>query len=394
VKISALLIVSCVIALLVVQIGSWSTIAHEDFIVLPGTEIEETIFAEIASNETDSTIYSANWTIVSDSPYRLQLTLPDTTYDYDSLIEKARDSVNETLMKHLMFKSDFRTIVPMIPSYIENVTYRYPFVNETFEDVNLVVSVYVNAISGRIVGYNEYWSEGWSIPVDLTHLAPHSQNNMNISSLNATQIAKNFLLKSNYSIPYGMRYIRTYLTMNPTNDDYDTYEVSLKAYQGKLFPEKKTDGIRIWIDITTGRIIKFSYLLVQAPRIDIDSLELISEYVAERMARDSVHIRDFNSIAEMENSYLRITRASYTRDSLFAIAWSFEYSIHMGNYRSFGEIGEIDASTGEYLYPGFYRQQTFEFNDVMSFPISIIFLGLISSTSVTILFMQWRKKSV
>ena len=181
VKISALLIVSCFMALLVVQIGSLSAIAREDFIVLPGTEIQETIFAEITSNETDPAIYSGNWTIVSNSPYRLRLTLPNSTYDYDSLIETARDSVNGTLMKYLVFKSNGTQLSPAIPRIIENVTYRYQFVNSTivdggFDALNLVVWVFVNAISGKIVGYNEFWSEGWSIPADLTSLAGTTQN--------------------------------------------------------------------------------------------------------------------------------------------------------------------------------------------------------------------------
>ncbi len=395
-------IVAGVIAgLLIIQVGNQFAVAQEDAITLPGIAIQDTAFSDLASDTLDpSTAIEPVWALETQEPYRLRLTLPESSVDENQAFIAAESFIEDDLLSHLEYAEGVEYYYPETPGSVASVISQFCFVNattvnSTWSSFNLMVSVCVNTISGRVVSYDEYWNPEWSPPSALRSKAFSYSPNTTIGSAEAETRAVDFLTNHNYTLPSSTRHVRTWLTTRSATEGVGNgtvYDIVLRTPFGKMFPDRWVDGVSIQVDAHTGRTTRFTYILVEIPIVDIDEPGLISSAVAYRHESDSVPARGWNSTAVLVNTCLRLVHADLEDYSLFALSWSFEFrSIATGSV-SYWEMATLDASSGEYLYPGLYRARAFVLSDLI-LPVQMLVVATVVALVAKVSVGRWLAKT-
>jgi len=390
-----------ILGLLVIQIGLTFSKVQAASIELPGKPITDTEFSSAVGNNSDALVISGSWIAASISPYRLALALPETTISEESGRAIAQGFLDERLKTYVVpvNNSDVYSPEPVwIPMYLRPAIWQFSFanitkVNESQYQTNLALSVYVNGLSGRIVGYDEYWYPGWDSPADIRSLAPQELGTA-IGEAQAEQAALAFMLRYNYTLPSTTRYIRCVPTIRYDSEyanQADVYEIVLRTPTGMVFPDKAADGLKIQVDAYSGRVTRFLYLLPALPQIDIDTLGIMTPQAAYRLEMASVPVSGFNETSILENTYLRLVPSTIPESSTFALAWSFEFAFSVHGLDRFYEHGFHDAVSGSYLYPGFYFQQNVSLV-AAAMPFSIVLLSAMIAVSARMFWLRSRRR--
>ncbi len=158
----------------------------------------------------------------------------------------------------------------------------------------IVTLVFVNAISGEVIGWNLS-----SLSLD----APESyyENESQISTTVAEECVIDFLTLNNYSIPDNARY----LGVNEYPSDLNNYYAIFRHYEGQfpvgiypsdpsINPDYSNEGIILRIDKKTGYVTQFGYhwLNIVSP----PPLGIISEEEAKRIIEGSYESENISII--------------------------------------------------------------------------------------------------
>ena len=268
-KIAIVLLISILAGSTSPRIIYLSTRMDARLISLPGTPINETLFAPLSNSTLHAVAYNGNWSLDSEIPYRLSLRLPDEGISMDTALKRAESFVNRSLLQQLEFSHSLTN---------DSNRWKFIFENQTNHFIDLSVQITINSISGEVIGYEEFWSEISNLSSNLLDFYPYKDTRL-LSESQAQSVAVDFLVSHNYTLLPTSRYIRTTpiitdehlldfmeekwnSTVSP-----DLYEIVISTPVGYVFPDRQSSGIRLRLSASTGRIISFFYDFINIPRI-------------------------------------------------------------------------------------------------------------------------------
>ena len=309
----------------------------------PGVEITQTLFAPLVSDETDSAIIAGNWSGPGWSGiYHLDLPSPLISYEEGRI--KALSFIDEDL--RVFLDED-----PENPKTNWMNEWRYGFFNGTMVengiyDYEAHIRVTLNSMTGRVIGYSEVLSEEFlSILYSGENYSPVK------SQVEAQNLACDYLLARNYTLPYNTYLLETRIEMfpyesapsEPENVTRPVYIIELGIPRDRVLPDRMHQGLLIQIDAITGRVFRFEYFALQLPEVSLTNLVSISaarsvayEYVLDDHKERAVYMRLLHNIISTQLDY--------------ELAWTFAYEINL----SFGvsvEEFSVNARSGTIFYP-------------------------------------------
>jgi hypothetical protein len=352
-------------------------------IFLPGSPLNDTIFSDLASSSYHAATYNGTWSFNSEIPYRLSLTLSNYRISLNTAQENAENFINASLRQYLEYVDTLTN---------DSTRWKFIFSNYTNQVLCLIVQVTINSISGEVIGYEEFWNEEANITSNLVDFYPFKDAEL-LSASQANSVTAHFIESHNYTLPSTSRYIQTtpMLTDEHLNEFLqmkyngtltpDFYEITLSSPVGKVFPDQYSEGIRVKVSASTGRIISFIYDLIIIPLIDIDEVGVLNNLTARNLAAE-VHPQPSENLFEWGDATLRFIRLdSYRQQTIqFQLAWTFGITyILFGNIEVRREIS-VDAISGYFsdLYPGLY------FSNPSSIPNFLLILTVIVSGSFAV----------
>lgn len=396
--IAVILLISILAGLTLPRIIYLSTRMDNSSITLPGSPLEETLFAQLVDSALHAAAYNGTWSLDSEIPYQLSLKLSNDRVSLDTARERAESFVNGSLLQHLEYTRNLT---------IDSTRWSFIFENYTNQVRCLVVKVIVNSISGEVVGYQEFWNEKSNVSSNLLDFYPYKDTEP-LSESQANSIAADFLESHNYTLLPTSRHIRTTPTITDEHfydlmqEDYnstvspDFYEVIISTAVGNVFPDRQSSGIRLRISASTGRIISFFYDLINIPYIDINEVGIINAQAARRYALE-INSHPLEASVEWGNGTLRLVRLGlYRQQSIqFQLAWTFRAtSLLFGDIEICWEYS-VDAISGHFhdLYPGLYFESPAVISNMLSV-VAMIVSGSFVVSGICVLGYRRRYKQI
>lgn len=398
--IAVIMLISILAGSTLPRITYLSTRMDNSLISLPGSPLEETLFAQLVDSTLHAAAYNGAWSLDSENPYRLSLRLSSDRVSLETAQEYAESFVNSSMLQHLEYTRSFTN---------DSTRWSFIFENYTNQVLCLVVQVIINSISGEIIGYEEFWNEKSNVSSNLLDFYPYKDTEP-LSESQVTLIAADFLESHNYTLLPTSRHIRT--TQKITDEHFydlmqeeynstvspDLYEIIISTPVGNVFPDKQSSGIRLRISASTGRIISFFYDLINIPYIDVNEVGILNVEAARRSALEN-YLQPPEASVEWGNGTLRLVRLDlYRQQSIqFQLAWTFRVtSLLLGDIEVGGEYAvEVDAISGHFhdLHPGLYFENPVVISNILSVVV-MIFSGSFVVSGICILWYKRRYKQI
>ncbi|RDE12814.1 MAG: hypothetical protein C4K49_09730 [Candidatus Thorarchaeota archaeon] len=350
--ITAVLLVSVVMGMLVPYTIYQSTRNDALTIPLPGEPISETVYASLAANDSDSVIFTGEWQEALGFSHTYLLTLDEPAISDTAGLDLANAFIDSNL-KSLVSDG----VLDNPQGGMEGRLWHYTFTNDSYTGPmmlhGLYVRVSVNSVSGKVAMYYEVWSSEFSSHHSWI-LTPMNPDGRVIDPSQARVISRDFLYSHNYTLPRSTRLIDTRLEYRqvdtepgpPENYSRPVYHIELAIPTGEVFPVKWLQGVLIEIDAITGRVFYFGYMALDIPKAGTEGLVDVS------LARN-VAISYVASYSE-RRVCLRLEPWPYaiptSQSWEFRLTWTFEYNVTGPWGVSVSEYS-VDARTGESFRP-------------------------------------------
>ena len=394
---SAAVLIAVMMGLLLIYTAVQVSVVGEDTVLLPGVPLQGTKFSGVLSDTPDpSALVRSVWAVKSQDPYRLRVALNESLIERGLAYSAAESFIDEDFLPYLEYDENFTHFYPEIYSYEHPVIWQFCFANytrtnSTHSVLNLMVFVCVNAFTGGVVSYGEYWNPDWPVPEALRDKAASDQPSIAITASEAEDRVVDYLAEHNYTLLSSTRHVRTWLTTRNEAEGMGeglVYVVSLRTPFGKVFADRWFDGVTIDVDSCTGRVSAFTYILLELPLIDIDELDLINPEEAYRLEYNSMQGKSWNSPVRTGNICLRLVHGGLSDGHEYALSWSIEFRSLSRDGFVYWERATHDASSRRYLYPGLYADRATSTSGFM-IPFQAVVMAALVAIAANLPVSKW-----
>lgn len=285
-------------------------------IQLPGTPINETAFAVLESEVSDSVVFTGSYVLESFRPYVLNF-IPQTSnvISEDKALNISRDFIPAHYWDYLNY-IHWTEFNPNLPEW----TFRFTsHRDDTGGYDGLVVVTGVNAITGRITWYHVHWDS----KVDSEILPePIESDGSPVNRSIVEEKLVQFLADNEYTLPRNTRLLEVETWPNETMGEW--YRFKMGTPTGPVLPDEAIQGLKARVDAITGEIMDFTYRQLEIPQISVDGL-INPDYVYAMILKGA---SAGSSVASSEclGSFLRFRLITSTHDLIrLQLVWAFQF---------------------------------------------------------------------